>query len=356
MKYIARNQSHQDNQKHTFQVSFQKNSKEFSAALTSGSSCTIQDKEAQIVIEVEKGTRAAIMQHIHSITEAPGYATSHNECIVSPVVTIHTMEDSQQHLMSHPGTHVMHVQKDKNDNQPMNFESNKADESIDKPMKLDVSPPEEEGDQTVNHQTLENENSENKPSIRQQTLSPEEAGHYVEDQKIKLEPFSAPEDPEQPEYFVHKKMEEKSSYKFKLTIPDYVEQRDLVPSIQVKWGNIQVKLMDIRKGKCEDKFEPYCEVYNDHVAIYADHFCDVVCTCPKKVCTSKQLAFPFVQIYSEPGIKKTHMKVKTYLCNHLYQDKSVKKMSITVEHLALYFFLWASEFIGLYTPYIELKK
>ena len=57
-----------------------------------------------------------------------------------------------------------------------------------------------------------------------------------------------------------------------------------------------------------------------------------VCTCPQKICASKLLAFPFGQIDSEPDRKETHTKVKTYLCNHLYQDKSlrkVKKNSIT---------------------------
>ena len=120
-------------------------------------------------------------------------------------------------------------------------------------------------------------------------------------------------------------MEEGSFYKFKLTIPHYVEQDVLVPLIQVKWGNIHEKLWEIRKGKPEDKFEPYCEVYKDHVVVYADHFCDVVCTLPEKVCASKLLAFPFGQIESEPGRKKTHAKVKTYLCNHLYQDESLEK-------------------------------
>ena len=100
----------------------------------------------------------------------------------------------------------------------------------------------------------------------------------------------------QEDYFVYEKLEEGSHYKFKLTIPHYVEQEALVPLIQVKWGNIHEKLCEIRKGKPEEKFEPYCEVYNDHVIVYADHFCDVVCTCPDKVCTSKLLAFPFGQI------------------------------------------------------------
>ena len=143
---------------------------------------------------------------------------------------------------------------------------------------------------------------------------------------------------EQPQHFIHKNVDEESFYNFKLTIPHYVDQQDLVPLIQVKWGNIQGKLREIRKGKSEDKFEPYCEVYNDHVVVYADHFCDVVCTCPEKVCASKLLAFPFGQIESKSGRKETHTKVKTYLCNHLYQDESLRKVGI------LYVFICANHY------------
>ena len=48
--------------------------------------------------------------------------------------------------------------------------------------------------------------------------------------------------------------------------------------------------------------------------------------CPQNICASKLLAFPFGQIDSESGRKETHTKVKTYLCNHLYQDESLRKV------------------------------
>ena len=130
----------------------------------------------------------------------------------------------------------------------------------------------------------------------------------------------------QVKHFTHDKMEEGSVYNFKLIIPHYVSREDLVPLIQVKWGSIHGKLWEIRKGKSENKFEPYCEVYNDHVVVYAKHFCDVVATCPEKVCAEKVIAFPFGQIESEPGRKETYAKVKTYICNHLYQDKLLRKV------------------------------
>ena len=86
----------------------------------------------------------------------------------------------------------------------------------------------------------------------------------------------------------------------------------------------------MKNGKPNDKYEPYYEVYKDHVVLYANHFCDVVCTCPQKICASKLLAFPFGQIDLEPGRKEIHTKVKTYLCNHLYQDKSLRKVKIFI--------------------------
>ena len=127
-------------------------------------------------------------------------------------------------------------------------------------------------------------------------------------------------------HFLDENIEDDSVYRFKLTIPHYVDQEELVPLIQVKCGNIHGKLSEVKKGKPNDKFEPYYEVYRNHVVLYANHFCDVVCTCPQNICASKLLDFPFGQIDSESGRKETHTKVKTYLCNHLYQDESLRKV------------------------------
>ena len=147
--------------------------------------------------------------------------------------------------------------------------------------------------------------------------------------------------PDQPKYFVPQNWEGGSLYKFKLTVPHYVEQDVLAPLIQVKWGNIHEKLLEICKGKPEDKLERYCEVYQDHVVVYSTHFCDVVCTLPQKVCASKLLGFPFGQIDSKPGRKETYTKMKTYLCNHLYQDESLRKVGILYNLVCLMFSLFS---------------
>ena len=532
-----RYQSCHDFQRQTFPISIQTNRKQFSATLTSGVACLLQDTGSNISIEVSKGTRAVIKQHVHTNLETLGCATSSNECIVSPVVTVHTTEiPSDQDAMP------MNEKKETGDDRPIELEPLSAimpTKLKDQPIKLQPSSPKKEhsdenqsmkvktvypgetgdtdDDQSMKHEPLSPEEARNTyddQSMKLEHSSPEEAGNTDDDQPMKLEPSSPeeagntdddqsmkpePSSPEkagntdddqsirheplstkdrrypdvgqpikleplspekarntdddqskklegicpkgtvdsdgdhsmkskpgsghsfkqprefyplypkvsfgsdhqsvkheakssketddsdgqlkkleplsedegqahssamyhtehnakkveetdfqegyfiqcyteQPQHFIHKNVDEESFYNFKLTIPHYVDRQDLVPLIQVKWGNIQGKLREIRKGKSEDKFEPYCEVYNDHVVVYADHFCDVLCTCPEKVCASKLLAFPFGQIESKTGRRETHTKVKTYLCNHLYQDESLKKVEI------LYVFICANHY------------
>ena len=396
-----RNLSDHHSQKHTFLINIQKNEKEFSATLTSEASSIIQDEVSKISIEVEKGTRAVIMQHIHSNVEALGYTASSNECIVSPVVTVHTQEINQQNLIPHQDDPFMFIKKDagdnhiielqvlshmkptKSENQPIKPEPSSPedprlsaiqstelkasspedgqDSDNDQPMKHETSSTDKEKD----HQSIKFESSSYKEatvSVKLEPLSPEQAGISDDDQSMEIEPLShvkaecsesdhpmnleclsvekAVSDgdqlmkleleevrqskehsissegsrdldhqslkyeaksfhstknydytakaqssvvqtdiggahssnmyPKQPKYFVPQNLEGGSLYKFKLTIPHYVEQDVLVPLIQVKWGNIHENLWEIRKGKSD------CEVYNDHVVVYANHFCDVV--------------------------------------------------------------------------------
>ena len=398
-----RHESHHDYLRQTFPISIQNNRKAFSATITSGAPSILQDTGSNISIEVAKGTRAVIRQHIHTNLEALGYATSRNECIVSPVVTVHTMEiitdqdaalkhrkkesDNVQAMELEPVSTIMprklehsylkerHSNEDQSikveslyparaehtdQNPPMKLELLSLEEATKQPIKVELLSPEEaryaHGDQPMKHEHVsptEVRDTDDDQSMKLEIVSPKE--------ELELEPVSADEPrahsgamyhtvhkamkvdeinfqeghsshrcTEIPKHVIHEDVDEETFYKFKLTIPHFVEQESLLHLIQVKWGNIQEKLRDIRKGK-PDKFEPYYEVYNDHVVVYADHFCDVVCTCPEKVCASKLLAFPFGQIYSERGRLETHIKVKTYLCSHLYQDKSLKKVSITVK-------------------------
>ena len=444
MRYPSRHEF----QRQTFPISIKTNRKEFSATLTSGAACLLQDTGSNVSIEVSKGTRAVIKQHVHTNQEALGFATSSNECIVSPVVTVHTMEiistimptklkdqpiklepssPKEEHSDEHQSIKVEplnqreagHIDDDQSMKQePLFLEEagDTDDDGDDESMKLEPLSPEEatntDDDQSMEHEHLSPKEAggpEGVSSMKLWPLFPKKAGDTDDDHSMKSEPLS-PEEAEQlskfdplpphifgdsdqrfvkletksfketdeqlekfnalpldgteteynvvpqtenytikdekndvqeahcsymytepPKHVIHKNVDQESFYKFKLTIPHYVEGKNLVDLIQVKWGNIQGKLREIRKGK-PDKFEPYCEVYSDHVVVYADHFCDVVCTCPEKVCASKLLAFPFGQIYSEPGRMDNHIKMKTYLCSHLYQDKSLKKVSINVKY------------------------
>ena len=249
-------------------MSFRKNYKDFSATVTSGSPCIIQDTESQISIEVEKGTRAVIMQHIHTNLEALQDTTSRNECIVSPVVTIHNMVDDPQHLVKESRISTLPPDKDKIQSSGMQIDFERAHSS---------------------HMYLE-------PS----------------------------------KYFLLENLKETSLPKFKLTIPHYVEDENLVALVEVKWGSIDGKLRKMRKETNAGKDEPYCEVNNDHVVVYANHVCDVVCTCPEKVCDCKLWAYPFGQKCYQPEKDDTIIEMKTYLCSHLYQDKSLKKVQFHI--------------------------
>ena len=125
----------------------------------------------------------------------------------------------------------------------------------------------------------------------------------------------------------HENIDNKVNHMYELTIPYYVDRKcGLLDSIKVKWGNIRGLLKELQKDKSVGKFEPYYKVYENHVTVYANRFCDVFCTYPQKVCASKVLAIPFGQIDLGYGRKETHAKVKTYLCSHLYQDVSLKKV------------------------------
>ena len=356
------------NRKQTFPITINKDKKEYMAIVTSGASCIIQHPESNISIEVAKGSKTVVSQYIHTDLEAIGYATTNNECIVSPVVSVQTCEISNQCLMPDQDTHVVGDFS----KHPVGFEllySPDIRKSDHQALNLELLSPKKEADH-------------DDESMRPETLFPEVEGDSV-DELIKLEPLSPKMDADsddqlmKPEPFFLEKVEDndgsmtldtgypvddpvkdelvkaenydgpmkhlpipintekQSVYRFRLTIPHYVKNEDLVPSTQVKFGNIHGKLSKIRKGKSGDKFEPYYDVFESYVKIYAHHFCDVVCTCPEKICVSKLLVFPFGQIHSESKRMKTLSKVKTYLCSHLYQDKSLKKVSMLLRFTPL---------------------
>ena len=181
LKEKVRNLSDHHSQKHTYPISIQKNEKDFSATITSGSSSIIQDEGSKISIEVEKGTRAVIMQHIHSNLEALGYTTSSNECIVSPVVTVHTQEINQQNLMPHQDDPFMFIKKDGGGDHIIDLQALshiKPMKSENQPIKPEPSSPEDPRLSTILPMKLE-------------TLSPEDGQDSDNDQPMKHEPSSA---------------------------------------------------------------------------------------------------------------------------------------------------------------------
>ena len=338
---------------------------EYLATVTSGDPCIIKESESGISMEITQGPKTVVMQRIHTDLELLRLATSNDECVVSPVVTIHTREISYQNLTSDSEAYFTHLKKESGD-------------SDRKPIKIELILPKEArypSEQPMKEESIEPKDvkySDQYP-MKLECMSPKEAA-YSDQQPIKVEPAPAKEagytdsqpmklDPLTPErtyplevacstkdeglntssfggndvqiahssqdktkHFLDENIEDHSVYRFKLTIPHYVDQEELIPLIQVKCRNIHGKLSEVKNGKSNDTSEPYYEVYRDHVVLYANHFCDVVSTCPHKICASQLLAFPFGQIDSESGRKETHTKVKTYLCNHLYQDGLLRKV------------------------------
>ena len=153
------------------------------------------------------------MQHIHTNLETLACTTSRNECIVSPVVIVHTMEDNSN---SHQSAPLMCTKKDDGDNLQMEMESIKPEKSEnqlkkpvtsihhpmevetespicpgksqDKPMKLDVSYHEgSDDDKPVKHESFQVGESETDQSLKQKPVSPVEIEHSVDAQPIKLE-------------------------------------------------------------------------------------------------------------------------------------------------------------------------
>ena len=349
------------NRKQTFPITINKDKKECMATVTSGASCIIQDQESDISIEVVKGPNTVVSQYIHTNLEKIAYATSSDECIVSPVVSVHTYEISDHHLKPDQDTRVVEDSSEqllgfellhtpyirKFDHQPQNlelFSSKQEADYDDQSLKLGA-------DADSSHQLIKlevlspkKERDSDDHSLKHEPFFPEKVEYH--DEFMTLDPGNSDDKPKKQEFVKTENYdapmkqesipvdgEKESVYRLRLTIPHYVKNEDLVPSIQVKFGDIHGKLSKIRKGKPRDKIEPYYDVFKSHVKIYAHHFCDVVCTCLEKVCASKLLVIPFGQIDSEPKRMKTHSKVKAYLCNHLYQDKSLTKVSILLKFI-----------------------
>ena len=127
----------------------------------------------------------------------------------------------------------------------------------------------------------------------------------------------------------HEVCEQKESaeYRYKAMIPHYLPVGKNLSSVKVRCGDITIgSLKEIGREKPQDKTIPYYEVETDHVTLYSNHFCDILCTSTEKVCTTKVVALPFGRLQQEKSVI-TRMSMKTYLCNYLYGDKGLKSVS-----------------------------
>ena len=127
-------------------------------------------------------------------------------------------------------------------------------------------------------------------------------------------------------------------YRYKVTIPHCLSGSHDSSSIKVRYGNIyRGTLREMKLGRPQGGFKPFYEIQDKSITVYANHFCDVVCTSTHKICTSKILALPFGLIRTLDSDKQTNVKVKIFLCSILYKSTSLKKVKHYI-HLNKFFF------------------
>ena len=126
------------------------------------------------------------------------------------------------------------------------------------------------------------------------------------------------------------KQEVKMEYKYKMVIPHYLSRNKNLSCLKVRYGNLRrpLQMKEVQKGNPQTHSLPCYEISKHHFTIYANHFCDVVCTSDQKICTSKILAIPFGWIGTFGTDTDSHMKVKTYLCSYLYNNNDLKLVRI----------------------------
>ena len=118
-------------------------------------------------------------------------------------------------------------------------------------------------------------------------------------------------------------------YRYKVTIPHCLSREHDPSSIKVRYGNIYKRsLREIALGKPQEGIKPFYEVEDKSITVYANHFCDLVCTSTQKICTSKVLALPFglIRTFNIDSDEQTNVKVKIFLCSILYSSISLKKV------------------------------
>ena len=120
-----------------------------------------------------------------------------------------------------------------------------------------------------------------------------------------------------------------SGYKYKVTIPHCLARSHDSSSIRVRYGDIyKGTLREIKLGRPRKGFEPFYEVQDKNILVFANHFCDVVCTSAHKICTSNILALPFglIRTLDTGSAEQTNVKVKIFLCSILYSSTSLQRV------------------------------
>ena len=117
-------------------------------------------------------------------------------------------------------------------------------------------------------------------------------------------------------------------YRYKVTIPHCLPRSHDSSSIRVRYGDIyRGTLQGMELGRPQEGFKPFYEIQDKSIIVYANHFCDVVCTSAHKICTSKILTLPFglIRTFHIDSDVQTNVKVKIFLCSILYSNADLRR-------------------------------
>ena len=120
-----------------------------------------------------------------------------------------------------------------------------------------------------------------------------------------------------------------SGYRYKVTIPHCLSRSHNFSCIKVRYGNIyRGTLQEMELGRPQEGVKPFYKVQDKNILVFANHFCDVVCTSTHKICTSNILALPFglIRTFGIDSDEQTYIKVKIFLCSILYSNADLKKV------------------------------
>ena len=118
--------------------------------------------------------------------------------------------------------------------------------------------------------------------------------------------------------------------KFTATIPHCLAVGSDLSLIKVRCGSIKKKqsLREVQKGFPNDVGVPCYSTDEKCITLYANHFCDVICTTEKHVCNTSLTILPFGHLYPDKGEQETFAKVKVFLCSYLFNLPDYRSVSL----------------------------